>query len=550
MKREFEDGRERTEQGTGVRGNREQGTGNRNSGKENRGNREQGTGNRNSGKENRGNKEQGTGSRNSGRGKSSVPRGDSKSSRRSNSSFLIPHSSFSKPHSSFSQKEITARDAALRALQDVVRGDAYASQALNRRLEEARLKPEDSRLAASLFYSAVENRLYLEHMLGKFMDQRPEPVVNDILHIAAAQILFMDRVPDHAAVDEAVKQVRAARREGFTGMVNGVLRNLIRARDAGTLSLPDKAADPVAWFRARYSISAPAVRRLIDAYGMETAEAIAAWTPARRVETVRPNRLRMDAGAFGKWLSDQGLDWKPGIVPDAFVISDGGNLAVHPGYGQGLFSIQGQSAMLAAQAVGARPGMQILDACAAPGGKTCLMAEQMGTSGRVHAWDVHEHRVALIRAAALRLGLENVRPAQRDASKPVESMRLSMDAVLVDAPCSGLGVIAEKPDIKYRKTEAELTALPPLQLRILSACAGAVKVGGLLVYATCTILPDENEGVVRAFLEQHPGFEPDTADDWLPEALKPRLENGMLQILPHRDNMDGFFIARMRRKGI
>ena len=533
MKREFEDGRERTEQGTGVRGNREQGTGNRNSGKENRGNRERGTGNRNSGK-----------------GKPSVPRGDSKSSRRCNSSFLIPHSSFSKPHSSFSQKEITARDAALRALQDVVRGDAYASQALNRRLEEARLKPEDSRLAASLFYSAVENRLYLEHMLGKFMDQRPEPVVNDILHIAAAQILFMDRVPDHAAVDEAVKQVRAARREGFTGMVNGVLRNLIRARDAGTLSLPDKAADPVAWFRARYSISAPAVRRLIDAYGMETAEAIAAWTPARRVETVRPNRLRMDAGAFGKWLSDQGLDWKPGIVPDAFVISDGGNLAVHPGYGQGLFSIQGQSAILAAQAVGARPGMQILDACAAPGGKTCLMAEQMGTSGRVHAWDVHEHRVALIRAAALRLGLENVRPAQRDASKPVESMRLSMDAVLVDAPCSGLGVIAEKPDIKYRKTEAELTALPPLQLRILSACAGAVKVGGLLVYATCTILPDENEGVVRAFLEQHPGFEPDTADDWLPQALKPRLENGMLQILPHRDNMDGFFIARMRRKGI
>ena len=181
------------------------------------------------------------------------------------------------------QTQISARDAALRALQDVVRGDAYASQALNRRLEEAGLKPEDSRLAAGLFYSAVENRLYLEHMLGKFMDQRPEPVVNDILHIAAAQVLFMDRVPDHAAVDEAVKQVRAARREGFTGLVNGVLRNLIRARDAGTLSLPDRDADPVAWFRAKYSISAPAVRRLIDAYGMEDAEAIAAWTPARRI---------------------------------------------------------------------------------------------------------------------------------------------------------------------------------------------------------------------------------------------------------------------------
>jgi 16S rRNA (cytosine967-C5)-methyltransferase len=178
------------------------------------------------------------------------------------------------------------------------------------------------------------------------------------------------------------------------------------------------------------------------------------------------------------------------------------------------------------------------------------MAERMGASGRVHAWDVHEHRVALIRAAALRLGLENVRPAVRDARKRVESMRLSMDAVLVDAPCSGLGVIAEKPDIKYRKTEEELTELPRLQLQILSACAEALKVGGLLVYATCTILPGENEGVVRAFLAEHPNFEPDRGDGWLPQALRARLDGGMLQVLPHRDGMDGFFIARMRRKGI
>lgn len=445
---------------------------------------------------------------------------------------------------------VSARDAALRALQDVVRGDAYAAQALSRRLEEARLKPEDSRLAASLFYSAVENRLYIEHMLGRFMDQRPEPVVNDILHIAAAQILFMDRVPDHAAVDEAVKQVRAARREGFTGLVNGVLRNLIRDRDAGALALPDRQSDPVAWFRARYSVSASAARRLIDAYGLETAEAIAAWTPDRRAQTVRPNRLRMDAAAFEDWLTRQGLTWRRGIVEDAYIVSGAGNLSAYEGYRQGLFSIQGQSAMLAAQAVGAKPGMQILDACAAPGGKTCLMSERMGTSGRVHAWDVHPHRVELIRAAARRLGLENVRPAERDARRPMESMKLSMDAVLVDAPCSGLGVIAEKPDIKYRQTEEGLNALPPLQLQILTACAEAVKVGGLLVYATCTILPEENEKVVRAFLSEHPAFEPDADDGWLPGALRPLYAGGMLQILPHRDDMDGFFIARMRRKGV
>ena len=449
-----------------------------------------------------------------------------------------------------SQHRLSPRDAALRALQDVVRGDAYAALALDRRLEEAKLKPEDSRLAASLFYSAVENRLYIEHMLGRFLDQRPEPVVNDILHIGAAQILFMDRVPDHAAVDEAVKQVRAARREGFSGLVNGVLRNLIRARDAGTLSLPDRESDPVAWFRARYSISAPAARRLIDAYGIETAEAIAAWTPVRREQTIRPNRLRMDAAAFENWLTAQGFDWRRGIVPDAYILTGAGSLSAHEGYRQGLFSIQGQSAMLAAQAVQARPGMQILDACAAPGGKTCLMAERMGTSGRVHAWDVHAHRVELIRAAARRLGLENVRPAERDARRPAESMNLSMDAVLVDAPCSGLGVIAEKPDIKYRVNAETLAALPAIQRDILDACARAVKVGGRLVYATCTILPDENAAQVRAFLDAHPEFEPDTDDAWLPEALRPRLCDGMIQILPHKDGMEGFFIARLNRKGV
>ena len=424
-------------------------------------------------------------------------------------------------HGRSERPRLTARDAALRALQDVVRGDAYASQALDRRLEEARLRPDDRRLAAGIFYSAVENRLYLEYMLGRFLEQKPEPVVNDILHIAAAQLLFMDRVPDHAAVDEAVKQVRAAKREGFTGLVNGVLRNLIRARDAGELTLPDRDADPLGWLSVKYSIAEPAARRLIDAYGLDEAAAIAGWTPPRREQTVRPNRLRMDAASFERWLDGQGSKWRPGTVPGAYVVEDAGNLAASDGYRQGLFSIQGQSAMLAALAVEPKPGMQILDACAAPGGKSCLMAERMGTSGRVYAWDVHAHRVELIRAAARRLGLDNVRPSERDARRPLDSLRLSMDAVLVDAPCSGLGVIADKPDIKYRQTEDGLTALPPLQRDILEACAGAVKAGGLLVYATCTILPEENEAQARAFFERHPEFEPDGGDAWLPEALGP-----------------------------
>ena len=194
--------------------------------------------------------------------------------------------------------------------------------------------------------------------------------------------------------------------------------------------------------------------------------------------------------------------------------------------------------------------MQILDACAAPGGKTCLMAEVMGGSGRVYAWDVHPHRVELVRAAAKRLGLENVRPAVHDARRPVESMELAMDAVLVDAPCSGLGVMADKPDVKFRVTEEELESLPPLQAQILESCARMVKVGGLLVYSTCTILPEENERRVRAFLEEHEEFEPDRDDSWLPGSLRDRMQDGMIQLLPGRDGVEGFFIARMRRRKV
>ncbi|MBQ3425237.1 MAG: 16S rRNA (cytosine(967)-C(5))-methyltransferase RsmB [Clostridia bacterium] len=438
----------------------------------------------------------------------------------------------------------------MRALGDVVQSDAFASQALNRHLVEAGLKENDRRLATGLFYSALENRLYIGHILDRFVERRPEPRINDVLHIAVAQLLFMDRVPDHAAVDEAVGQVRNMHLEGYAGMVNGVLRNVIRARDAGALNLTDLEADPIAWLSVRYSLALPAAKRLVEAYGFEEAKSIAAWTPVRREQSIRANRERMDAASFEAWLESQKFNWRKGAVTGAYIVTDGGDLSTHAGYRQGLFSIQGQSAMLAGMAVEAKPGMQILDACAAPGGKTCLMAEQMGTSGRVYAWDIYPHRVALIRAAARRLGLENVRPVERDARKPMESMDLTMDAVLVDAPCSGLGMIAEKPDIKYRQTDEGLKDLPRLQRQILEAASRAVKIGGTLVYATCTVLPEENEQVVRAFLEAHSEFEPLPGGDWLPKTLLPRLSEGMLQILPHRDGLEGFFIARMYRKGM
>ncbi len=452
------------------------------------------------------------------------------------------------PHRAASQRT-TSRDAALRALQDVVRSGAYAAQALSRQLDGSELSPEDKRLAASIFYCAAENRLRLQYALSRFMQTSADPVTEDILHVAAAQLLFMDRIPDHAAVDEAVKQARSCGREGLTGLVNGVLRALIRARDEGDSLLPDREEDPVRYISVRCSVAEHIVLRLIDAYGEELAERILSWpsgSDSRAV--VRPNTMKISPAEFENWLTQRSFHWTASDVKNAYIVTGAGDLSYLDGFRRGYFSIQGESSMLAAYACQPKPGMQILDACAAPGGKSALLCELLNGTGRVHAWDVHEHRVELIRAAGRRLQLDNLRPALHDARKPCEAFEGLMDAVLVDAPCSGLGVISEKPDIKYRLTPEALDSLPPLQAEILNNCAAFVRPGGLLVYSTCTILPAENADRIAAFLEKHPGFQPDPDASWLPERLRGGYSDGMIQLLPCRDGVEGFFIARLRRK--
>ena len=250
---------------------------------------------------------------------------------------------------------------------------------------------------------------------------------------------------------------------------------------------------------------------------------------------------------FERFLQSNHIAYAPGTVSGAYRVTQPGEMTARPEYRQGLFSIQSESSMLAARALCARPGQSLLDACAAPGGKTAVLAEAMHGTGRVYAWDLHEHRVALIRAAAQRLGLDNVRPMQRDASMLREDLIQTMDGVLLDAPCSGTGVMLSKPDIKYRQSAESVEALTQTQGRLLDTCSQYVRPGGLLVYSTCSILPEENAERVRAFLESHPAFRPAPLGELLPERLRPLEQDGMVQLLAHRDGMDGFFIARMRR---
>ena len=444
----------------------------------------------------------------------------------------------------------SARWVALEALCDVTMRDAYSNLALDKRLKETRLAPEDARLASMLFYTALEKRVQIGWYLSELVKSMPQDVCREILHLGCVQILYMNSIPDHAAVDEAVRQVKRLRLEKYAAFVNGTLRSLIRARDAGELKLPEEEGAPIRAASARWSVSEPLVKRMVDTFGWQEAESILTYAPKTRQETVRCNRLRMTEEEFDRLIQKRGWVCEKGVVPGARLLTRPGNLAADPAFSEGLFSVQSQSSMLTALAMEVKSGMNVLDACAAPGGKACLMAEIMRDTGRVYAFDPHAHRVDLVRASARRLRLNNVRPMEADAAQFRPSMQDAMDAVLIDAPCTGLGVLHEKPDMRFTFQDGKVEELAALQKRILDTCSRYVKPGGLLVYSTCTLLPEENENQIRDFLASHEAFALEPLGELLPEGLRGAQRDGMTRFFAHRHpGMEGFFIARLRRKG-
>ena len=443
-----------------------------------------------------------------------------------------------------------ARLIALNILQDVTRADAYASLALGKRLRESRLPQRDRDLVAELVYGTLENRIRLDYMIEPFLERKDvEPLVRDILRMGAYQILCLDRVPDSAAVDESVKLARLLDRAPFTGLVNGVLRGLSREKEAGTLAWPKREDDPALYLSVVHSLPPWIVERLIAAYGFEETEAIAAYRPGERFITIRRTADRLTAPQFEEMMTAKGWIWKPARLANMYYASGIGDVGIDKEYLQGAYSVQGESSVLAAMAVGPRRASTVLDACAAPGGKTACLAEMMNGTGRVYAWDVHEHRVELIRSMVKRLRLDNVRPAVRDATVRKEDQVLAMDAVLLDAPCSGLGIMLGKPDVKYRHTPESVASLVAAQKALLDTVCQYVKPGGVLVYSTCTILPEENQEQVAGFLLRHPEFIADDAGllAAMPEHVAQYVQGGMVQLQAHRDQMEGFFIARLKR---
>lgn len=436
-----------------------------------------------------------------------------------------------------------ARVAALEALMDVQIADAYAGLALTRRIAAAKLNALDRRLMTELFYGVLENRIYLDYILSKYM-QRPceDDVTLQILRMGVYQLVMMDRIPENAACNDAVELVKCFKRGSMTGLVNAVLRGIVRERSR--IALPENEMERIS---VEYSFPKWLAEKLTADFGMDFAKALMSYRDKQHSAVIRPNLTQITCEAFEKYMTEQGFEWEHGKVPGAYAVK-GGFVSQHVGFRTGRYSIMGEASMLAAQAVGVKPGWQVLDCCAAPGGKTCYLAEAMNGTGRVYSWDLHEHRVKLIAGAAQRLHLDNVRPRVQDARESVESQMDRMDCVLVDAPCSGMGDYISKPDIKYHVTEQGIASLHETQCAILDTVCKYVKPGGTLVYSTCTIFREENEQTVLSFLETHPEFELKGLDKHLPEPFAGQVQNGMLTLYPHLSGTDGFFIARMERK--
>ena len=441
---------------------------------------------------------------------------------------------------------MASRRTALNVLRAVTENGAWASTALDKELQSAGLNPKDRRLAARLAYDTLDRLYYLDALLNQVMAKPDTDIrLRNVLRLGACQLLLEDHIPDNAATDTSVELCREIGLDGLAGVCNGILRNLIRRRE----ELRIEEEDPIR--RMSIECSAPEflVRRLSEDYGMEGAEQILRASGRDSKLTIRPNLMRFNAPRFEELLGKKVWEWEKGELRDSWYVHGAANIAQDADFLSGNFSIQSEQSQMACLAAAPRRGSMVLDACAAPGGKSCYMAELMDGTGRVQAWEIREHRTKLIEAQVKRLGLDNVRPMTRDASVLREDLIRTMDVVLLDAPCSGTGEMHDKPDSKYRMQEENFQELIALQKAMLDTVCEYVKEGGTLVYSTCSVLRDENEKQIASFLERHVEFEVVPLPECIPERIRAAYGTGV-QLLPGVNAAGGFYICRMRRKRV
>lgn len=434
---------------------------------------------------------------------------------------------------------------AVKALSDINRKGAYANIVLQDYISKYNLSDLDRRFFTELVYGVVRRRNYLDAIIVHFA-KRPikklSSMVVEILRLGIYQIIYMDKVPESAAVNESVKLAKKLTR-GLSGFVNAILRTVIREQDS--IGIEDLAVNDIEAISFIYNIPLWLINLWISEFGRDKTEDLCAWFNEQPKLTARINTILIDIPQCLTMLNEQG--WA--VTQDSnyediiYINSHRGSLEKSEAFIKGYITFMDKASMLVARLVNPQPGERILDCCAAPGGKSMYMAALMDNVGSLMSCDIHEHKIELMNSNAERLGASIVHTKVQDATKLPDSWNSYFDRVLVDAPCSGLGILQKKLDMRWRKQESILSELPSLQLAILERAAMTVKEKGYLIYSTCTLNYKENEEVVESFLQKHKEFSIIPVADDFP--LKSN--SGMITTYPPTDDMDGFFMVKMQR---
>lgn len=437
------------------------------------------------------------------------------------------------------------RGSAVKILNRVERADAYLDKVLEAALRAEDINDLDKALLTEIVNGVLRWQMKLDWVLNGFFHgnfTKAEVTVKNALRAALYQIMFLDKVPHHAAVNEAVEFVKRIRGDKAGNLVNAVLRNIIRNIDG--IHYPDVTIDAAQYLAIMYSHPVWAVRRWMNRFGFAETEKLLQANNERPTLSLRINTSKTTPERFLELLAAQNVTFEKSKYLGTFVrTSNLSNISQTELFRKGYFSVQDESAGLACQLLGVQQGDRVIDLCSAPGGKTTYIGEVLHGKGEVVAVDKYSVRLNLVRSSCERLGITNVTLVAADstvyATEPA-------DKVLLDAPCSGLGVLAKKPDVKLKREAEDIRDLVGLQRRLIENGANLVKNGGVLVYSTCTPEPEENFGIVRSFLQGHPEFSVDHAAQFVPPALV--TADGYVETYPHRHHMDGSFSVRLKKQ--
>lgn len=446
----------------------------------------------------------------------------------------------------------SARELAFQVLYNISEKGAYANIALKEAYCGNALSVQDRAFATELIYGVQRMQGRLDHELSQLVQKglgSLNPNLLIILRMGVYQLEFMSVKP-FAAVNETVKLASKYFNPGAAALCNGVLRNYLRSREE--LTFPDRVKQPAQFLEAFYSYPRFMTGYMIKQWGMEQAEQFCRFCNDVNSVCIMANTLKTTVEALQKELTAAGIEVSSGkYLPDCLYIRGSGNIAELPSFRKGHFTVMEEGSALCAKALAPIPNSRVLDLCAAPGGKTSLLAIAMQDKGSIEAFDVHEHKVGLIKDNARRLRLKAIKVQMADSRSLGEQYAESADYILLDAPCTGWGVLGRKADSRFNKRYEDIAELATLSYELLCAAAGYLKKGGSMLFSTCTITKAENEDNINRFLSEHKDFELEPLESLLPyakgEEERAAMQRGMWQILPQKQDLEGFFLCRMKK---